>query len=232
MNKFATIVLSFTAGAIAGFTVAQFISFEKDETKKVTAEDLKNEIEKKPSGEKPVDPAETENPKDDDPEEFISRGPAHIAQPGQTGINYSKVNEIIKENGYTTQEEIEDVLNDPENEETYEERIEREEIERSQAMTEYRKKNKDKIVPIQSDEWNTDFPENDYDHKDLHYFVTDDVLTDEDNNVLDEAEYIGVRPRQFGWMNNSEQKIYIRNNPKETEYQVWKHECSRDEWWG
>ena len=100
-----------------------------------------------------------------------------------------------------------------------------------EAMSEYRKKNKDKIVPIQSDEWDTDFPEVDYEHKDLYYFVNDDVLTDDDGNPVDEEEYIGKRPRQFGWMSNDEEKIYVRNNPKETDFQVWKHKCSSEEFW-
>lgn len=231
MNKYVIAALSFAAGAIAGFTVGYFITIEKDEAEtRVTADELKEKVEvvKKPSE---VDPAEVEHPSDDDPDDFVSRGPAHIAMPGVKGVNYSKVNKIIKENGYTTQEEIEEVLNDPENEETYEEREEREMIEMSQAMAEYRRKNKDKIVPIQREEFETDFPEVDYDHKDLHYFQEDDVLMDDDGNKLDEAEYIGTRPRQFGWMANSDEVIYIRNNPKETDFKVWKHRESSEDWW-
>lgn len=230
MNKIVVATLAFVAGAAAGFAVGYFVSIEREreETEKVYA----NDIQQNPVVENSPDPAELESPKDDDPDKLISNGPAHIALPGQKGVNYSKVQQIVKENGYTDPEDIQRVVEDPDNEETYDERVERELFEESQAMTEYRKKNKGKIVPIQSDEWNTDFPEIDYDHKDLHYFVEDDVLTDEDNNVLNEEEYIGTKPRQFGWMANSESKIYIRNNPKETDFQVWKHPCTREEWWG
>ena len=232
MNKsvIAALGIGFTTGAIAGFLVGYFISIEKEE------QIVPKEVFPKPQPvtkveESKVDPAETERPKDDDPEELISRGPAHIAQPGQPGINYSKVNQIVKENGYTTPEEIQEVIEDPDNEESFEEREEREEIEMSQAMAEYRKKNKGKIVPIQKDEWDSDFSEVDYDKKDLYYFTTDDVLTDEDGNHLDETEYLGVKPRQFGWMANDEEKIYIRNHPKETDFQVWKEKCASIDWW-
>lgn len=230
MNKYVIAALSFAAGTVAGFIVAQFISFEHDEETRVTADEIKNETNAKKLVEE-IHKKEAEHPKDDDPTELISRGPAHIAMPGQNGINYSKVNKIIKENGYITQEEIEEVLNDPDNEETYEERVEREEMEASEKMSEYRKKNKDKIVPIQKDEVETDFRDVDYDIKDLYYFTTDDVLTDDDGNHINEAEYIGVRPRQFGWMENAEGVIYIRNNPKETDFKVWKQHCASSDWW-
>ncbi len=237
MNKITCAALGFSVGAIVGFTLGHFIIIEKDEVheNKVTADDLRKEkVEETPKVKVDVvitDPAETESPKDDDPDQFISSGPAHIAKPGQPGVNYAKVQQIVKENGYTDPEDIQEVIDDPENAETYEERMEREQIEMSQAMAEYRKKNKDKIVPIQKDDWDSDFREVDYEKKDLYYFTTDDVLTDEEGNHLDEAEYIGVKPRQFGWMANDEEKIYIRNNPKETDYQVWKQRCASSDWW-
>lgn len=98
-------------------------------------------------------------------------------------------------------------------------------------MAEYRKKNKDKIVPISKDEWDTDFPEIDYEKADLYYFQGDGVLTDEDGNHLDIEEYMGTKPGQFGWYDNAEERIFIRNNPKETDYQVWKQHCTSEEWW-
>lgn len=232
MNKIACGALGFTVGAIVGFTLGHFVVIEKDEPQdRVTADDLKKEKIEETVTKVEVDPAEAESPKDDDPDQLISSGPAHIAMPGQPGVDYSKVQQIVKENGYTDPEDIQEVINDPENAETYEERIEREQMETTEAMAEYRRKNKDKIVPITKDEWNPDFSELDYDHKDLYYFTADDVLTDEDGNHLDEAEYIGTKPRQFGWMVNDEERIYIRNNPKETDYQVFKEKCASSDWW-
>lgn len=232
MNKFVIATLSFTAGLIAGFGVAQIVEIEKDDKIKENSRVWANDI-KKPEETKVVttDPAELESPKDDDPTEFISTGPAHRAQPGQPGVNYAKVQQIVQENGYTDPEDIQAVIEDPDNEETYEERVEREEIERSNAMAEYRKKNKDKIVPISQDEWETDFPEIVFEREDLHYFTGDNVLTDDDGHHLSEYEYLGPKPRQFGWMNNDEDRIYIRNNPKERDYQVWKHQCESLDWW-
>lgn len=226
--------VSFAVGAAAGFAVGYFLmEKEGEEVQRVYA----NEIVKKPAGNipaKPVNPAETEVPQDDDPDDppqLISAGPAHIAMPGQKGVNYSKVQKIVEENGYTEPEDIQAVVDDPENEETMEELEERARMEDEDRMSEYRKKNKDKIVPIQSDEWDTDYPEVEYDHKDLYYFVNDDVLTDDEGNQIDEEEYIGKKPRQFGWMFNDEDRIYIRNNPKETDFQVWKHKCESSEFW-
>ena len=173
MNKFAVAALSFAAGGLAGFLVGYFITIEKEEGERevVTAADLKakekEDVEsKKPEVEKPenvVEISSNEAPTDEDEDDpyskLVSSGPARIARPGQNGVNYSKVREIVVKNGYTDPEDIEAVINDPDNEETYEERLEREAIEDSEAMAEYRRKNKDKIVPIPHDEWDTDFPE-------------------------------------------------------------------------
>lgn len=251
MNNIAVAALSFTAGVVAGFAVAQFVEIDKGEKAeekpdRVTAADIKKEqveaekvysdaakaLEKyNGATEEPVDPAEAEAPQDDDPTEFVSSGPAHIARPGKPGVNYAKVQQIVQEKGLTSEEEIQDVINDPDNEETYEELVEREQEEFSSAMAEYRKKNKDKIVPITRDEWDTDFPEVDYEHRDLYYFTGDKVLTDEDGNTVDIEEYMGTKPGQFGWYDNAEEVIYIRNNPKETDFKVWKEQCMSYEWW-
>lgn len=235
MNNYVVAALSFAAGTVAGFTLAQFIVIEKEDKAKEQTRVWADQIKTEPKPEIPeapqVDPAEEESPKDDDPAELISTGPAHIAQPGVKGVNYSKVQQIVKENGYTDPEDIKAVIDDPDNEETYEERLERERLEMETAMSEYRKKNKDKIMPITEDEWYTDFPEVVFEKQDLYYFTEDDVLTDENGTHLDEEEYIGLKPRQFGWMANDERKIYIRNHPKERDFQVWKQHCESAEWW-
>jgi len=240
MNKIAIGALSFTAGLISGFIVAKFVEIELEEKNRtvVTAEDIRKDTQKKPEGENSsevVDPAEAENPSDDDPDQLLSSGPAHIARPGQNGVDYSKVQkkvkEIVEENGYASPEAIQEVINDPENEETYEEREDRERMEMETNMAEYREKNKGKIVPITRDEWESDFREVDYDQEDLYYFAVDDVLTDKDGNVLDANEFMGPKPFQFGWFNNDDDRIYIRNNPKETDFCVWKEKCTSSDWW-
>ena len=233
MNKFVVGSLSFAAGLTIGFVAGQLIAIEKEkEDTKVFAEDIK--VEKKPevkTVETKIDPAEMESPRDDDPSQLVSAGPAKIAMPDHPGVNYSKVQQIVKENGYDDPEDIQAVIDDPENQETYEERVEREQEEMTEAMNEYRKKNKDKIVPIEKEQWDTDFPEVDYEKKDLYYFTMDNVLTDEEGNHLDINEYMGPKPGQFGWYSNDEERIYIRNNPKETDFQVWKEKCASEDWW-
>lgn len=236
MNKIAIATLSFTAGALVGFLVGHFVVIEKDEeVSRVYGDDIKNsQKDLVTKVHEDLDSAEAESPKDDEPEPLVSPGPARLATPDRKGVNYSRVQKIVKENGYTEPEDIEEIIDDPASEESYEERIVREEIEASQAMSEYRKKNKDKIVPIQSDEWDTDFPEVDYDKKDLHYFTEDGILCDDDGNKITDREYefLGPKPRQFGWMENDEPVIYIRNNPMETDFQVWKHKETYEDWWG
>lgn len=231
MNKIAIATIAFAGGTAFGFIMGKYVVIDREEPERITAEDIKKAEEPAKPEEPAIDPAETESPKDDDPSQLLSAGPAHIAMPGQKGVDYSKVQQIVKDNSYMTPEEIQAVLEDPENEETYEERIERESEEISEAMAEYRKKNKDKIIPISKDEWDTDFPEIDYEKADLYYFQGDGVLTDEDGNHLDIEEYMGTKPGQFGWYENAEERIFIRNNPKETDYQVWKQHCTSEEWW-
>jgi hypothetical protein len=247
MNKIAVATISFTAGAIAGFVVAQFVTINREEPELITSERLEKE-EKEPVKVTPkiqaTDPrdediSDFESPREEEDEDdpyskLISTGPARIAMPGKPGVNYSKVQEIVAENGYTDPEDIKAVIDDPDNEETYEERIEREALEETRAMAEYREKNKNKIVPLSRDEWDTDFPEVIYDHADLHYFTADGILTDDEGNDITEheREYIGPKPRQLGWMNNEEDRIYIRNHPKETDFVVWKHNDISTDWWG
>ena len=48
--------------------------------------------------------------------------------PGKRGVNYAKVQQIVKENGYTDPEDIQRVIDDPANSETYEERVARESV--------------------------------------------------------------------------------------------------------
>lgn len=262
MNKLTVSVLSFTAGIITGIVVSQFIK-SNHETKEEPNKDIVRAVDivKENSQEEPEnDPAESEYPKDDDPAELISSGPAHIAMPGKRGVNYAKVQQIVKENGYTDPEDIQRVINDPANSETYEERVARQsvivdeddeeddeedpeieideeelgiadEIKELQRM-EDRKKNKGKIIPISKEDWDAgELDSGDFDRQELYYFTEDNKLTDEDGNYVDEMECMGPKPRQFGWMANSEQTIYIRNYPKMTEYKVWKTEATSVEWW-
>ena len=238
-NGFVIATLSFAAGALLGFFVGSQLNKEKDEeNSRVWSGQIKKEkkeAEKKPSGEnqpKVVNAEEVfkhheeiQHPEDDDPEQrapFVSGGPAKIPTPEKPGVDYSKVARIVKENGYSDPEDIQKVIDDPENSETYEEFCNR--------IAENAKK-KFKIVPISKEEWEQAFEDDGLDKLDLYYFTADNVLTDDEGNVVDELEYIGSKPRQFGWMDNDEDEIFIFNEAKDVYYHVWKERCSSVEWW-
>lgn len=108
----------------------------------------------------------------------------------------------------------------------------------SKEYDEYRKRNKNKIIVLPEGNieytWNReigndpDVPDVCYDEEELYYFTGDDTLTDEDGNIIDEEQYLGVKPRQFGWFENDKEEIYIRNNPLERDFRVNKVQASRD----
>ena len=83
---------------------------------------------------------------------------------------------------------------------------------------------------MQSDEWDTDFPETDYEREDLYYFTGSDILTNEDGEKLDENETIGPKVRQVGWMQSPDDVIYVRNHPQEKEYRIFKERCTVEDW--
>lgn len=108
----------------------------------------------------------------------------------------------------------------------------------SKEYDEYRKRNKNKIIVLPEGNieytWNReigndpDVPDVCYEEEELYYFTADETLTDEDGNIIDEEQYLGVKPRQFGWFENDKEEIYIRNNPLERDFRVNKVQASRD----
>lgn len=229
MNKTVLVALCFIAGTGLGFTVGYYLN-RKEHEKNV----------------KYVEPVVTEKPKKEEPEKsqevVFDIKPARLAKkPGHVGINYT---EYVKELKYKQEtqsppdddpdDEDSDIPDDEidmsEFEETYEERVEREAEEALEHSERYRREHKGKIELMQSDEWDTDFPETDYDREDLYYFTESDILTDEDGNRLNEMETIGPKVRQVGWMQSPDEFIYVRNHPKEKEYRIFKERCSIEDW--
>lgn len=110
-------------------------------------------------------------------------------------------------------------------------------IEISKEYDDYRKKNKNKIIVLPEDNieytWNRevgndpDNPDVIYEEEELYYFTEDDTLTDEDGHIIDEEEYLGTKPRQFGWFTSDKEDIYIRNNPLERDFRVNKVRAER-----
>lgn len=225
MNKAVLAMLCFTAGAGFGFALGYYINKKED-----------NEYVEPIPVEKPEpEPEKTQS-------DILEIKPAKIARkPGDVGINYTKYVKDLKykqetehprdddpeeEDNYEGEEEPDM----SEYEETYEERIAREQEESLAHAEEYRRQHKGKIELMQSDEWDTDFPETDYEREDLYYFTESDILTNEDGEKLDENETIGPKVRQVGWMQSPDDVIYVRNHPQEKEYRIFKERCTVEDW--
>lgn len=231
MNKAVLATLCFAVGTGFGFAVGYYLN-KKDQEKNVQyVEPVYSEkIEKE-------EKAKPENPQ----KEIFNFKPAKIARPGEKGINYT---EYVKELKYKQETQSppedppegeesdipEDEIDMSQFEETYEERLEREADEALEHSERYKREHKGKIELMQSDEWDTDFPETDYEREDLYYFTESDILTDENGNQLPENETIGPKVRQVGWMQSSDENIYVRNHPKEKEYRIFKEHCSIEDW--
>lgn len=224
--------MAFTAGTALGFAIGYFLNKRESEAKTQEAMEAFKLYSQKSEV--------INNDECEDDVKFEGVKPAKFAKPdGTKGINYSKYNKDLQEkidsespsdDDPDDEDEYEDDLNMEDYEETYEEMLERQSEEYMEHAEQYRREHKGKIELMQSDEWDTDFPETDYEHQDLYYFTEDDKLTDEDGNVLDEEEYIGPKVRQVGWMRSPDDVIYIRNHPKEKEYRVFKERCAIIDW--
>lgn len=232
MNKAVLATICFAAGAGLGFVVGYNLN-RKDQEK--TPEFVEPIYTEKPEKQEPEKPQEVN----------FEIKPARLAkQPGEVGINYTEYVKELKykqetqsppeddpeEDGDETDISEEDEIDMSQFEETYEERIEREYEETLEHAERYRRDHKGKIELMTQDDWDTDFPENDYEREDLYYFTESDILTDEDGHQLDEEEYISNKVRQVGWMQSPDENIYVRNHPKEKEYRIFKEQCSVEDW--
>lgn len=230
MNKAVLATLCFAAGAGFGFAVGYFMV-----TKKETTED-KEYVE-------PIHVDESEPEQEKTQRELLDIKPARLAKkPGDVGVNYTEYVKDLKYKQETQSpseddiydtgegEEEEDLLNMEDYTETYEERLEREAEEALEHSENYKREHKGKIELMTSDEWDTDYPETDYEREDLYYFTESDILTDEDGHQLPEAETIGTKVRQVGWMQSPDEVIYVRNHPQEKEYRIFKERCTVEDW--
>lgn len=78
-----------------------------------------------------------------------------------------------------------------------------------------------------------DLKEYNYDHEDLYYFLEDDKLTNSNFEEVDEAGYVGERPRKFGFFNNNGQdSIKIRNHILQKEFDLQKIDTPYDVYTG
>ena len=213
-TKRVLLLLGITSVAAGGY-IAYSIYKKKKSEAVVTEEPKPVQVEDKKPEEKSTDPAEG----------FIF-GDEIAKMPEQTEIEKTEYATKVKE--YS---EEEDDIESSQDEETWEA------YKISQEYGDYRKKNKNKIIVLPEKDieytWNREVgndPENPdviYEEEELYYFTEDATLTDEDGNIIDEDQYLGPKPRQFGWFTNNKEDIFIRNNPLERDFRVNKVQAER-----
>lgn len=72
----------------------------------------------------------------------------------------------------------------------------------------------------------SEYDDPDYEHHDkvtLYYYVEDETLTTEDNEIIDDpVAYVGDAITKYGFNTNDEQAIYVRNVSRGTDYEIAK----------
>ena len=236
MNK---TILYTTGGFIIGAAVGFLLGYKfKEQEDSAEREELVNQIKEvdKTHNEPQV---QSENKKNDKPvitdvnPKIVSAGPAKLATPDIPGVNYSAYAKKIEELNYQrgslaptdgddtelTEEEDEDI---PEDEETFEERKDRENDEINEECEKYRKKKGDQIDVLGNNPIDNDYPNVSYQTESLLYFIPDDFVTDIVGNRIDEMDILGNKLRRFGWVQNEQESVWVRNNKYETDYQITK----------
>lgn len=195
----------------------------KEANKTVNEVQVKSEIE---NNEKPV--ITDVSPK------IVSDGPAKLATPEAPGVNYSAYAKKLEELNYQreslaptdgddtelTEEEDDDI---PEDEETFEERIARENDAINDECKKYKEKKGDQIDVLGNEPIDNDYPNVSYQTESLLYFIPDDIVTDTVGNRIDENDTLGNKLRRFGWFQkNDQESVWVRNNKYETDYHITK----------
>lgn len=136
--------------------------------------------------------------------------------------------EILKAEGYSDEEAEEMELAAAEFPHDDLTTAELEDLRVRKQMKDYRDKHKGKIEMMTEDEWDTDFPEEDYYPYELWYFPEEDILTNEDGDILTPIkDYVGNIFEKTRFAANDWEFIYIRNHPKEEKYKIHKESGTR-----
>lgn len=226
----------FIIGAAVGFLLGYKFKEQEDSTER---EELVNQIKEanKTLNEVQVQSEIENNDKpvitDVNPK-IVSNGPAKLATPETPGINYSAYAKKIEELNYQseslaptdgddtelTDEEDEDI---PEDEETFEERIDRENDAINEEYKKYKEKKGDQIDVLGKNPIDKDYPNVSYQTEALLYFIPDNIVTDMVGNRIDEEDILGNKLRRFGWFQKTDQEsVWVRNNKYETDYHITK----------
>lgn len=224
MNKQMVVcaVISGAIGATVGAIVTDYILKKKyqkkadDEINKALDEinTALEKVHKKPEEEEQK-PEQKEAPKKTETEETF---------------DYRKyANQMVRDEGYISDDEDED------EEEDADEELFRKGEELDAVMKAFKEKHAGKIEVITLDDWDTDFPEVDYDREELYYFTDGGVLTDELGKLCDEKIFCDDKLDKYGFKTNgnAEEKVYLRNNPLEKMFLINKvTDCDREGYFG
>lgn len=97
--------------------------------------------------------------------------------------------------------------------------------EASEEAEKYRKEHAGKIELMKPDEWDSDFPVEDYDPQELWFFPMTNELTDEDGEHLEPMEkYVGYILNQINFAGSVDKFVCIRNHPLEKRFKIWKED--------
>jgi hypothetical protein len=164
-------------------------------------------------------------PVQNDPSKIVSEGPAKLATPTEPGIDYTKyaknnVESLAPTDGDDTE------LEEPEDEESmmenYEERVDRELKMINDELQSYVAKKGNSIEVLGKVNVDNDYPDIRYEEEELLWFIPDQVLTDAMGNLVDVEELVGDKLKKFGWFQNGQEDIWVRNNPLSRDYHVRK----------
>ena len=209
-TKRVLLLLGITAVAAGGYVAYSYYKKKKEEESYIdtTAEEVEDTEETEETEETEV------------PEKYIF-GDDISKMPEATEIE--KTEYATKAAVYSKDEEIDEEMEEA--------------IDSSQEYEDYRRKNKNKIIVLPEENieytWNREEgndpnnPDVAYEEEELYYFTEDDTLTDEDGNIVDEEQYLGPKPRQFGWFTSDKEDLYVRNNPLERDFRVNKVRAER-----
>lgn len=232
------------AGLSIGFITGYYASKKKSDEEMKAYMESKNE---EAPAQAPLD--DTKEVKDepvvDKASKIVSPGPAKIAMPGNPGIDYNAYAKKVEELKYKAESESptdgdetelcdeEDDQIDPDDfEETYEEKIAKDNEEIQKEMEVYRKKRK-KDFYILKDGVDPEWPDIHFeDKRTLFYLTMDDLLVDEDGNPVNEAKTIGEDIRKY-WMHNMNlTDITVRNMREEIDYDIKKEFTDYSDFFG
>jgi len=121
---------------------------------------------------------------------------------------------------YTTDYEM-DEYNDSEYDDIYEEN-----------KKAYLEKYGEQIQMLGDECSHDDFPDFRYeDFSELHIFIDDMVMTDDDGHPVDQEEYVGQVLKRTHWLEGKDDRVWIRNNPKQHDYLLNKHHVTSEDYW-